>query len=146
MTGGKEYIVQFAQEHCWMSDYKAFFRHGPATMYIECLEEGEVLGLSHSGREKLSAELQKMEHFFKVERTNDYVALEQRVRLLLSSTPLERYEAFSKLYPGLNQRIPKRIIAQYLGVCRETLSRLYLTAGSASRNSVKRDLKHTTMT
>jgi CRP/FNR family transcriptional regulator len=122
---GKEYIVQFAQENCWMSDYSAFFKHDQATMYIECLEQGEVLCLTHHGREKLSSELSKMEHFFAVERSNNYVALEQRVKLLLRNRPLQRYEAFSKLYPGLINRIPKKMIAQYLGLCRETLSRLY---------------------
>lgn len=139
---GKEHIVQFAQEHCWMSDYQAFFKQEPATMYIECIEEGEVWRLLHCSREKLSAELHKMEHFFKVERTNDYVALEQRVRLLLSSTPMQRYEAFLALYPGLAQRISKKIIAQYLGVCRESLSRLHLTSGNASR-SFKRSVETT---
>lgn len=128
---GKEYIIQFAQENCWISDYSAFFKRGHATMYIECLEEGEVLCLTHYGREKLSSELSKMQHFFSVERSNNYVALEQRVKLLLRNRPLQRYEAFSILYPGLINRIPKKMIAQYLGLCRETLSRLYLTAGNA---------------
>lgn len=123
---GKEHIVKFAQENCWMSDYKAFFKQGSASMFIECIEAGEVLCLTLYGREQLSSGLNKMEHFFKTRLTNEYVALEERVKLLLSNTAKQRYEEFMKSNPGLMQRIPKKIIASYLGVCRETLSRLYL--------------------
>jgi CRP/FNR family transcriptional regulator len=122
---GKEYIVQFAQENWWMSDYQAFFKQQQASLFIECIEDGEVLYSTLSAREKLSADLHKMEHFYRVKLTNGYVALQQRVKLLLSSTPQQRYEAFSKLYPDLLQRIPKKLIAEFLGVSRETLSRLY---------------------
>ena len=122
---GKEYIVQFAQQNWWMSDYQAFFKQQNATLYIECIEEGEVLYSTLASREKLAADLHKMERFFRVKLTNGYVALQQRIKLLLSSTPQQRYEAFSKLYPDLSQRIPKKLIAEFLGVSRETLSRLY---------------------
>ncbi|HEY8960240.1 Crp/Fnr family transcriptional regulator [Chitinophaga sp.] len=122
---GKEYIVQLAQENWWMTDYQAYFKQKQATMYVQCMEEGEVLCLTLHGREKLSADLHKMEHFFRVKLTNGYVALQQRVTLLLSSTPQQRYEEFAKLYPSLLQRISKKFIAEYLGVSRETLSRLH---------------------
>ncbi|WP_312075975.1 Crp/Fnr family transcriptional regulator [Chryseobacterium sp.] len=122
---GKEHIVQFAKKNWWMTDYTAFFKQTSATMFVECLTEGEVLCLTLEGREKLSSELHKMEHFFRVKLTNGYIALQQRIKVLLSSTPLQRYEEFSKLYPDLVHLIPKKYIAEYLGVSRETLSRLY---------------------
>jgi len=122
---GKEFIVQFAAENWWMSDYYAFFRQKNANMVIECMEAGEVLYSTLQAREKLSADLHKMEHFYRVKLTNGYVALQQRIKLLLSSTPQQRYEEFSRLYPDLLQRIPKKFIAEFLGVSRETLSRLY---------------------
>ncbi|RFM33453.1 Crp/Fnr family transcriptional regulator [Chitinophaga silvisoli] len=124
-NAGKEYIVQFAQQNWWMSDYDAFFKEKEATMFIECMDAGEVLYSTLASREKLSADLHKMEHFFRVKLTNGYVALQQRIKLLLSSTPQQRYAEFSKLYPELIERIPKKFIAEYLGVSRETLSRLY---------------------
>lgn len=126
---GKEYIVQFAQEGWWMSDYPAFFKQKTATMYIECIEEGEVLYSTLQAREKLASDFHKMERFFRVKLTNGYIALQQRIRLLLSSTPQQRYEEFAKLYPSLLQAIPKKLIAEYLGVSRETLSRLYSGSG-----------------
>lgn len=122
---GKECIIQFARENWWMSDYHAFFKQTNATMFIECMEDGEVLYSTLAAREKLSADLHKMEHFYRVKLTNGYIALQQRIKLLLSSTPKQRYDEFSKLYPDLLQRIPKKYIAEFLGISRETLSRLY---------------------
>lgn len=122
---GKEYIVQFARANWWMCDYNAYFFKKPATLYAVCMEEGEVLCLKLQGREKLSADYHKMEHFFRVKLTNGYAALQRRITSLLSSTPQQRYQEFSELYPNLIQEIPKKYIAEYLGVSRETLSRLY---------------------
>ena len=122
---GKEYICMFAEKNWWMSDYKSYFIQQPAAMYLECLSEGEVLCLTLYGREKLASDLHKMEHFFRVKLTNGFIALQQRIKLLLSCKPLHRYEEFSKLYPDLLQQVPKKHIAEFLGLSRETLSRLY---------------------
>jgi len=122
---GKEHIVQFAGAGWWISDYQAYFNEKPARLHITCMEQGEVLCMQLGGRETLSSELHKMEHFFRVKLTRGYIALQRRVISLLSSTPQERYEEFCHLYPHLIQKIPKKYIAEYLGVSRETLSRLY---------------------
>jgi len=122
---GKEHIVQFATENWWMSDYIAYFDHKQANMNVICMEAGEVLCLTLEGREKLSSTLHKMEHFFRIKLTKGYMALQQRIISLLSDNPKQRYTAFAQLYPNLMQKIPKKYIAEYLGVSRETLSRLY---------------------
>ncbi|WP_445430419.1 Crp/Fnr family transcriptional regulator [Chryseobacterium indoltheticum] len=122
---GKEHILQFAKKDWWMTDYIGFFKEKNATMFVECLQDGTVACLTLEGREKLASEFHKMEYFFRAKLTNGYIALQQRIILLLSSTPQQRYEEFSKLYPDLISQIPKKYVAEYLGVSRETLSRLY---------------------
>lgn len=122
---GKEYIVQFGGENWWMSDYQAYFNEKKATLQMTCMEDAEVLYTTLHGREKLSSDLHKMEHFFRVKLTKGYAAQQRRIISLLSSTPQQRYEEFGLLYPHLMQKIPKKYIAEYLGVSRETLSRLY---------------------
>jgi len=124
-ASGKEHIIQFATENWWLSDYVAYFKQLPASTNVICMEAGEVLCLTLEGREKLSENLHSMEHFFRVKLTNAYVAQQKRIVALLSSNPQKRFEEFAKLYPDLMQRIPKKYIAEYLGVSRETLSRLY---------------------
>lgn len=122
---GKEHIVQFATENWWMSDYIGYFNQQKAIMQVVCMEAGEVLCLTLEGREKLAAHFHKMEHFFRVKFTKGYVALQRRIISLLASNPVQRYTEFAALYPNLMQKIPKKYIAEYLGVSRETLSRLY---------------------
>jgi len=122
---GKEHIVQFATENWWMSDYIAYFNQKQANMYVVCMEPGEVLCLTLEGREQLSVTLHKMEHFFRIKLTKGFIELQQRVISLLSNNPQQRYKEFADLYPNLMQKIPKKYIAEYLGVSRETLSRLY---------------------
>ncbi|MEM9686966.1 MAG: Crp/Fnr family transcriptional regulator [Bacteroidota bacterium] len=121
---GKEHILQFAMEDWWVSDYQAYFKQTKATTNIDCLEDCEVLCLSLQNRNKLCADLQKIEHFFRVKSNFGYIALQRRILSLLDKDAKGRYEQLIALYPSLLQRVPKTILASYLGVSRETLSRL----------------------
>ncbi|HSC52039.1 MAG TPA: Crp/Fnr family transcriptional regulator [Phnomibacter sp.] len=123
---GKQYIMQFAMEDWWISDYQAYFSETKATLNIDCVEEVEILCLSLHNREKLCADLHKIEHFFRRKSNMGYIALQRRILSLLNSNAKERYEQLLLQYPGLFQRIPKTLIASYLGVSRETLSRFTL--------------------
>ncbi len=120
---GKEYILQFALEDWWITDYQAYFKETPATISVDCIEECELLCLSLYNREKLCAEMHKIEHFFRKKSNTGYVALQQRILSLLNNSAKERYEQLLQLYPKLFQKVPKTLIAAYLGVSRETLSR-----------------------
>jgi CRP-like cAMP-binding protein len=120
----KMHILQFGMEDWWIGDYLAYFKQGEATLYIDCIEDTEVLCLTLENREKLCAEMHKFEHFTRKKVNAGYVALQQRILSLLNSTPKERYEQLLERSPGLFQKVPKQLIAAYLGVSRETLSRL----------------------
>jgi CRP-like cAMP-binding protein len=119
----KEHILQFALEDWWITDYQAYFNEATATIAIDCIEDCEVLCLSLHNREKICAELHKIEHFFRKKSNGGYVALQRRILSLLNSSAKERYESLLKQSPKLFQRVPKALIASYLGVSRETLSR-----------------------
>nr|WP_293833520.1 Crp/Fnr family transcriptional regulator [uncultured Arsenicibacter sp.] len=121
---GKEHILQFAAEDWWITDYQAYFNQTKATLTIDCIEPTEVLCLSLYNREKLCADMHKIEHFFRKKSNAGYVALQRRILSLLNSSAKERYDQFLQQYPTLFQRMPKTLIAAYLGVSRETLSRL----------------------
>jgi CRP-like cAMP-binding protein len=121
---GKEHIMQFAMEDWWITDYQAYFNQTTATLNIDCIEDVEVLCLSLPNRDKLCADLRKVEHFFRKKSNAGYVALQRRILSLLNSSAKERYEQLLVQYPSLFQRVPKTLIAAYLGVSRETLSRL----------------------
>ena len=121
---GKSYIIQFAPEDWWISDPQAYFNEISATLSIDCLEDSEVYFLSLDNREKLCTESRKMEYFFRKKAQAGYIALQKRIQSLVSLNAKERYGQFLKLYPHLSQRISKGMIASYLGISRETLSRI----------------------
>jgi CRP-like cAMP-binding protein len=121
---GKEHIIKFAMENWWITDYQAFFSQSKATLHVDCVENVELLSLSFENREKLCAELHKIEHFFRRKSNSGYIAMQRRILSLLNSNAKERYEQLLQQYPQLIQRVPKTLIASYLGVSRETLSRL----------------------
>jgi CRP-like cAMP-binding protein len=120
----KEHILQFALPDWWICDYQAYFKEAKATISVDCIEDSEFLCLSLQNREKLCGEMHKMEHFFRIKLSAGYVALQQRILSMLNSSAKERYEQLLEQYPALFQKVPKTLIAAYLGVSRETLSRL----------------------
>lgn len=122
---GKQHIVSFAAEDWWESDFYAFFTQTKATMSLECIEDTEVLCLSLDGYRYLCATFHKMEHFFLEKANYGFIGAQRRIISSLTSDAKERFEQLQKQYPFLIQRIPKSLIAAYLGVSRETLSRLY---------------------
>ena len=121
---GKTHILQFAMEDWWISDPQAYHNRTLATLNIDCIEDTQVYYISIDNREKLCVNLQKMEYFFLKKTAAGYVALQRRILSLLSQNAEERYKQFMLLYPTLVQRLPKTLIASYLGISRETLSRL----------------------
>ena len=122
---GREHTVQFAVENWWATDYQAFEKEVKSQVYIDCLEDSELLYITHKDREKLSSEFHKMERFWAKKTKLGYVALQNRILSLLKNTAKERHDMLFQQYPNLFQRVPKKLIAAYLGVSRETLSRLY---------------------
>jgi CRP-like cAMP-binding protein len=121
---GKTHILQFAMEDWWISDPQAYHNRVNATLNIDCQEDTQLFYISIDNREKLCAEFQKMEYFFMKKTTSGYIALQKRILSLMSQNAEERFNQFIYLYPTLLQRIPKALIASYLGISRETLSRM----------------------
>lgn len=121
----KMYILQFAMPNWWTSDFNALYNQTHATIHIDCITDAEVLCLSNEDREKLCAELHRVEHFFRWRTNKGYVASQKRLLSFMNNNVKKRYEELLQLYPQLYNLVPKHLIAAYLGVSRETLSRLY---------------------
>ena len=121
---GKDHILQFAMENWWTTDYQAYFKNTKATTNVDCLEDCEILCLSLENRKKLCEQMHKIEHFFLTKVNSGYLSLQRRILSLLDKDAKGRYEQLIELYPSLLQRVPKTVLASYLGVSRETLSRL----------------------
>lgn len=121
----KMYILQFAMSTWWTSDYNALYNKTPATINVDCVADANALSLSNHDREKLCNELHELEHFFRWRVNKAYVASQKRLLSLMNKNTRARYKELMNLYPQLYNLVPKNLIAAYLGVSRETLSRLY---------------------
>lgn len=121
----KMFILQFAMPTWWASDYNALYSGAKATVNVDCITDAEVLCLSNADREKLCSELHQVEYFFRWRTNKGYVAAQKRLLSFMNNDAKHRYEELLKMYPQLYNMVPKSLIAAYLGVSRETLSRLY---------------------
>lgn len=121
---GKEHILQFGMENWWITDAEAFHNRSFSNLVIDCMEDTHTLALTLTQKEKIGRELPKMQTFFLKKTTEGYIDLQKRILCFLSSNANDRYHNLLTIYPGLIQRVPKAMIASYLGVTRETLSRL----------------------
>ena len=121
---GAEHILQFASEGWWIADLSSYLTGEPSRFHIEALEEAELLLLSRPHWEELMQKVPKLEHYFRILVQNHLVATQKRLMQSLSETAEEKYVQFTHTYPECLQRVPQHMIASYLGVTRETLSRL----------------------
>lgn len=120
----KQHIVSFAMEDWWESDFYAYYTQTKATMSLECVEDTVVYCLLLDDYKKLCDGLQKIQRFFLEKANFGFIGSQRRIISWLTSNSKERYEQLLKQYPSLIQRVPKSLLAAYLGVSRETLSRL----------------------
>ena len=120
----KMFILQFSMPTWWAADYNALYNHTRATISVDCITDTEVLCISNADRETLCHELQNAGHFFRWRTNKGYVAANKRLLSFVNNNAKYRYEEFLTLYPELYNIVSKNLIAAYLGVSRETLSRL----------------------
>jgi CRP-like cAMP-binding protein len=121
----KMFILQFSMPTWWTSDYSALYNKTRATINIDCITDATILSISNTDREKLCNTLHEAEHFFRWRTNRGYIAVQKRLLSLMNSDARSRYEELLGQYPALYDVVPKHLLAAYLGVSRETLSRLY---------------------
>lgn len=121
---GNEHILQFALEGWWTADLYSFFTDEPSLFNIEALEDSEMLLITRPSWEALLDKLPPMERYFRILIQNSLIATQRRLIGSLSETAEQKYIKFMNAYPDSVQRVPQHMIASYLGITRETLSRL----------------------
>ncbi|MBT1696277.1 Crp/Fnr family transcriptional regulator [Fulvivirgaceae bacterium PWU4] len=121
---GQEHVAMFAMEGWWISDLYSFLTDTPATLHIDALEDSEVLSIERPDLEWLYIEIPKLERFFRILFQNAFISHQQRILAGISQTAEQRYLAFIRKYPSLEQRIPQHQIASFLGLTPETISRI----------------------
>ena len=121
---GKEHILQFSVENWWTGDLNSYVTSTPTIYNIDALEGSEVLLFSDIALQKVMTYVPAMAEHYQSGLQKSASAKNQRIVSALSATAEERYDSFLKTYPTIAQRVPQHMIASYLGISPETLSRI----------------------
>ena len=121
---GNEPILQFSMEGWWVADMYSFFTQEPSPYNIEALEDCELLLITQPSWEILLEKIPALERYFRILVQNNLIATQRRLMGAISETAEEKYTKLINNFPGCIQRVPQHMIASYLGITRETLSRI----------------------
>jgi len=123
-NNGFEQVLYFAPEGWWIADIDSFTNEKPSQLFIEALEDSEVLLISRKNKEFAYQHIPAIEKLFRIMTQKTHVALQRRMIDTLSKTAEERYIDFIEKYPQLHLRLTNLQIAAYLGISHEFLSKI----------------------
>jgi CRP/FNR family transcriptional regulator, anaerobic regulatory protein len=121
---GFEHILQFAPPGWWIGDIHSFTKQLPGTLFIDAVDDSEMVMLLRSDLENLYTAIPKLERFFRIIAENALATYQHRLIDNLGLSAMERYDNFCHLYPSLIQCLPQKQVAAYIGVTPEFLSKM----------------------
>lgn len=121
---GNEHILNFAIENWWIGDRQSLLSGTPSIYNIEALEDAEVILITKTNFDQLCNEIPAFNDMVNAILQRSFVASQGRIQTFLSAGAEEKYLQFIEKYPQLAQRVPQGMIASYLGITPETLSRV----------------------
>lgn len=121
---GNDVTLQFAIEDWWVSDIASFHERKPSKIFIETLEDCELLVLTPETKEQALKELPVLERVFRLMVQRNLARLQERFIQTVTTTAVEKYLDFVERYPTIPQRVAQHYIASYLGFSPEFLSKV----------------------
>jgi CRP-like cAMP-binding protein len=121
---GAEHILKFAPENWWIADYESYNSGNPAKNTIDALEDSELLMIQKNDFDAVVKAIPNFQQFREKLDARSFDASQNRVLSNISEPAEKRYDNFIKTYPAIFDRVPLYMIASYLGLTRETLSRI----------------------
>ncbi|MNL10465.1 Transcriptional activator protein Anr [compost metagenome] len=123
-VSGKEEILFFAIESWWATDLDSFANRTPSIYNIQAVDEVLLVQIHHQSLQELLQKIPKMERYFRLILQGYLSSIQRRIILMNSTTAEERYLDFADRYPKIIQKVPQYLIASYLGITPEFLSRI----------------------
>jgi CRP-like cAMP-binding protein len=121
---GNEHIMQFAFEGWWIADQLSFLTGEISAYNIDAIEDCELLLLSRQAEEQMMQSVPKLERYFRILLQNNLINTQRRLAGSLNMTAEERYNDLIISCPTIQLRVPQHMMASYLGITPETLSRI----------------------
>ncbi len=121
---GKIHILSFAPEDWWVSDSAVYLSGEPSTLYIDAIEASDLLVIDHPSHQRILDGVPGYAAAYRAGLQRLAAAKDKRIVVSLSASAPDRYLDFVARYPTLLRRVPLRMLASYLGMSPETLSRI----------------------
>jgi CRP-like cAMP-binding protein len=121
---GNEHVIQIGVENSWIGDLASYTQLTQSTRLIKALKDSEVLLLSKAHFDLLLFQIPALEKLFRILFQNAYIAQTKRVSMMLNTDVKTRFELFKADNPHLIGNVEWKIIASFLDMAPETLSRI----------------------
>lgn len=121
---GKEHIIYFASEGWWLLDAKSFYSQTPSELYMQAIEDSEVLMINKADKEKIIDRIPELNKMYRLVLEHITATLQNRFIVKSGKTAEERYTEFLETFPQLNNRLTNIQIAAYLDIAHETVSKI----------------------
>jgi CRP-like cAMP-binding protein len=121
---GEEHIIRLYIENWWASDRESLMKGVPSIYFIDAWEDTDALLVTKNALTDLIDRIPALFQWIRSLDANFAIASQRRLNAAISLSAEERYHDLEKTYPEFLQRFPQHIIASYLGINRETLSRI----------------------
>lgn len=121
---GREHIVQFAPETWWLADATSLATGTPSQYFMDALEDSELLLVEPASHERIVNTVPGYAAAFRRGLQKHAAAKNERIVSTMAASAQDRYLEFIKTYPSIANRVPQRMLASYLGVSPETVSRI----------------------
>jgi CRP-like cAMP-binding protein len=132
---GHEHILKFGVEEWWAGDYESFHMLTPSKYYVEALEEVDMILITNDQLQEFTRTIPAIRAMVEALDRGAAVADTKRMHAVISLNAEERYEDLARTYPHFLQRFPQNMIASYLGISPETLSRIRHAASRKERST-----------
>src|ERR1700742_3973452 len=121
---GHEHILHFGLEEWWVGDYESFHLRTSSKYYVEALEDIDMILITNEQLHDLAKTVPAIAAMLESLNRGATIANNKRMHAAISLTAEERYEDLARTYPHFFQRFPQNMLASYLGISPETLSRI----------------------
>ncbi|GAB3889379.1 Crp/Fnr family transcriptional regulator [Spirosoma agri] len=124
LDDGEEHTYDFSPDQTFACNYESFLPQTPSTRYIQAIEPTALWRISYDNLQQLYKTLQHGQQFGRLVAEQLFVITLQKLTSFYSETADERYDSFLRLFPELAERVPQYVVASYVGIKPQSLSRI----------------------
>ncbi|GAB4028193.1 Crp/Fnr family transcriptional regulator [Spirosoma koreense] len=124
LDDGSEHTYDFSAEQSFTCNYESFLTHTPSTRFIQAVEDTTLFVIHYENLQRLYERLHEGQKLGRLIAEQLFVMMLQKLTSFYTETAEERYETFLRTFPDLQERMPQYIVASYLGIKPQSLSRI----------------------